>query len=102
MKVDDQQAVRDRVAALMVEWSPSRTPSLAGEKEQGYMEAIATADLIAAEAKLNLHRWIDAARRGGVSWTDIGEALGISKQAAQQRFKMIDKSRPKGNATPIT
>lgn len=27
-----------------------------------------------------------AMRRDGASWTDIGHALGISRQAAQQRF----------------
>ena len=30
--------------------------------------------------------FVDQARRSGGSWTDIGRALGVSKQAAQQRF----------------
>jgi len=30
--------------------------------------------------------FVDQARRAGASWTDIGGALGVSKQAAQQRF----------------
>src|SRR5215218_5914931 len=30
--------------------------------------------------------FVDQARRSGASWTDIGRALGVSKQAAQQRF----------------
>ncbi|MGO1563143.1 MAG: hypothetical protein ACTHW7_15110 [Actinomycetaceae bacterium] len=29
---------------------------------------------------------VTEAREAGASWTEIGEALGISKQAAQQRF----------------
>jgi hypothetical protein len=37
-------------------------------------------------AQLNLHRRVRSARRGGHSWAAIGYALGISRQAAQQRF----------------
>jgi hypothetical protein len=29
---------------------------------------------------------IQAARWGGISWDRIGEALGVSRQAAQQRY----------------
>jgi hypothetical protein len=31
-------------------------------------------------------RFVEDARRGGCSWTEIGGVLGVSKQAAQQRF----------------
>jgi Clp amino terminal domain, pathogenicity island component len=30
--------------------------------------------------------FIDAARRGGCSWSQIGSALGVTRQAVQQRF----------------
>ncbi|PRY42422.1 Clp protease N-terminal domain-containing protein [Umezawaea tangerina] len=30
--------------------------------------------------------FVDEARRSGASWTDIGESIGVSKQAAQKRF----------------
>ncbi|MGH3489940.1 MAG: Clp protease N-terminal domain-containing protein [Actinopolymorphaceae bacterium] len=30
--------------------------------------------------------YVDEARQGGASWTDIGAALGVTRQAAQQRF----------------
>jgi hypothetical protein len=30
--------------------------------------------------------FVDQARRAGASWTDIGEYMGVSKQAAQKRF----------------
>jgi ATP-dependent Clp protease ATP-binding subunit ClpA len=32
---------------------------------------------------------VDAARASGASWSDIGSALGTSKQAAQQRFAAL-------------
>src|SRR4051812_43216665 len=31
-------------------------------------------------------RFVEDARRGGCSWTEIGGVLGVTKQAAQQRF----------------
>lgn len=34
----------------------------------------------------SLHRWVDAGRHAGLSWSDVGEILGVSRQAAQQRF----------------
>ena len=37
-------------------------------------------------AELVLRREVFAARRQGHSWAAIGYALGVSKQAAQQRF----------------
>lgn len=30
--------------------------------------------------------FVDQARRAGASWTDIGQNMGVTKQAAQQRF----------------
>ncbi len=29
---------------------------------------------------------VDKARKEGASWADIGQAIGVSRQAAQQRF----------------
>lgn len=37
-------------------------------------------------AGLLLHRSVAAARSGGHSWQAIGEVLGLTRQAAQQRF----------------
>ncbi|WP_285744487.1 Clp protease N-terminal domain-containing protein [Lentzea sp. NBRC 105346] len=36
--------------------------------------------------------FVDEARRTGASWTDIGESIGVSKQAAQKRF--VPKESP--------
>jgi hypothetical protein len=37
-------------------------------------------------AELHLRRRVLIARRGGHSWAAIGLMLGVSRQAAQQRF----------------
>jgi len=44
----------------------------------------ANRDLKLAEAMLR--RQVGAARRAGHSWAAIGLALGVTRQAAQQRF----------------
>lgn len=41
--------------------------------------------------------FVDQARRAGASWSDIGRSMGVSKQAAQQRF--VAKSQTP--ATPL-
>jgi hypothetical protein len=66
------QTVRDR--------SPGATPvdQLAAAAElQG--EVATLADLV-------LGHFVEAARQSGTPWSKIGEALGVSKQGAQQRF----------------
>lgn len=40
-----------------------------------------------------LDHFVQAARQDGCSWAQIGEALGVSKQAAQQRHGASDKPR---------
>lgn len=87
MRIVEQQVIRDHTAALVVDWAARRDPPFTGESADGFVEAITVAHLVADEGRTQLHRWIDAARRTGLSWTDIGAALGISKQAAQQRFR---------------
>lgn len=41
---------------------------------------------VAAAAEDQLTRTARAARHAGASWTQIGDALGITRQAAQQRW----------------
>ena len=90
MKIAEQQAIRKSTAAVLVEWANNRQPPFTGEVADEFKDAITAAHLVADEGRLDLQRWVDAARRSGLSWTDIGGALGISKQAAQQRFKLDD------------
>ncbi|MFM7350228.1 MAG: hypothetical protein ACKO01_12205 [Erythrobacter sp.] len=82
-----EQEIRDQTAAVMIAWAQGCEPPFTGDTPEGYREAIAAAHCIADEGRLILHRWVDAARRTGMSWAEIGAVLGISKQAAQQRFR---------------
>src|SRR3954463_16564226 len=48
--------------------------------------AVEVADDVRGVADELLDRYVAAARENGRSWSEIGTALGVSKQAAQQRF----------------
>lgn len=90
MRIAEEQMIREKTAALVVDWASGRRPPFTGETSEGFDEVINIAYLVADEGRISLHRWVDAARRSGLSWTAIGDALGISKQAAQQRFRSTE------------
>jgi ATP-dependent Clp protease ATP-binding subunit ClpA len=48
--------------------------------------AVTFADLAGKAADAMVDHYVEAARASERSWTDIGERLGVSKQAARQRF----------------
>jgi hypothetical protein len=45
-----------------------------------------------ARSERQISEAVDAARRAGISWKRIGVELGISAQAAQQRYGSVPKS----------
>jgi hypothetical protein len=96
--LSEQQVIRDKTAAIVLDWANNQRPPFTGDNPEGFAEAITVAHLVADEGRIGLHRWVDAARRSGLSWTEVGAALGISKQAAQQRFKPVDVEEPDGNS----
>jgi hypothetical protein len=52
------------------------------------------ADRLRARGDELLDQFVDAARSTGASWSEIGSALGTSKQAAQQRFAALAAAPP--------
>lgn len=48
--------------------------------------AMVAADHLGELADHLIGHFVDQARRSGASWTDIGRAMGVSKQAARKRF----------------
>jgi hypothetical protein len=49
-------------------------------------DAVLLADHIGEVADSLIGHFVDRARRGGASWTEIGASMGVTKQAAQKRF----------------
>lgn len=86
MKTTEERELRAKAAALVLEWATGREPPFKGETKEEFAAVITAADVVADEARHRLMQWVTAGRRAGMSWTEIGETLGISKQAAQQRF----------------
>jgi Clp amino terminal domain, pathogenicity island component len=48
--------------------------------------AVTTAEQLGEVADHLIGHFVDQARRAGASWTDIGQSMGVTKQAAQKRF----------------
>jgi hypothetical protein len=49
-------------------------------------EAVFAAEYLGEIADHLIGHFVDQARGGGSSWTDIGKSMGVTKQAAQKRF----------------
>ena len=51
---------------------------------------LAKTQAVVSQADAAVHDYVDVLRSRGISWTRIGEALGVSKQAAWERFSGED------------
>jgi ATP-dependent Clp protease ATP-binding subunit ClpA len=49
-------------------------------------DAFSVSATLSEESDSLLGHFVDQARRSGATWNEIGEAMGVSKQAAQKRF----------------
>ncbi|HUR17168.1 MAG TPA: Clp protease N-terminal domain-containing protein [Candidatus Limnocylindrales bacterium] len=58
--------------------------------------AAATVEEVTDAADALLSHFVDRTRRAGHSWTEIGAALGVTKQAVQKRFTGDEKRNPRG------
>lgn len=68
-------------------------PKMAGWTERPddeLLKSLARAQVIASQVDASVHQRVDILRSRGMSWTRIGEALGVSKQAAWERFSGED------------
>lgn len=54
------------------------------------LASLARIQAVAAQVDAAVHDYVDTLRGRGISWTRIGEALGVSKQAAWERFSGED------------
>ncbi|MCV7066255.1 ATP-dependent Clp protease ATP-binding subunit [Mycolicibacterium farcinogenes] len=73
--------------------NPVRLDDLIGAIKKAHTEpldqlidAVIAADALGDIADHLIGHFVDQARRSGASWTDIGKAMGVTKQAAQKRF----------------
>ena len=78
--------IRNTAGNIALAWYAAKKGEFRGDSPRDYAEMISASHIAADESRLALHRWVDAGRRASLSWADIGQLIGISKQAAQQRF----------------
>lgn len=68
----------------------------------GDLERLADAMIVGAHlgdlADHLIGHYVDEARRAGRSWTEIGQSMGVSKQAARKRFNPKDPGTPAPDA----
>src|SRR5690348_3182392 len=60
--------------------------STAGTPLDQVSAAVQTSEHLGEVADHLIGHFVDQARRAGASWTEIGQSMGVSKQAAQKRF----------------
>jgi hypothetical protein len=72
------EALAEAMGQLGVAAEPQSVPD--------YLELIRVASGIETQARSLLHEAVSSARSAGATWSAVGSTLGMSKQAAQQRF----------------
>ena len=61
-------------------------------------DAVAVSTQLGEQSDHLIGHFVDQARRSGASWSQIGTSMGVSKQAAQQRF--VPRGAPKEPFAP--
>jgi hypothetical protein len=89
------ESADDIVRRSLSEAIAAADPTLAQRLEHqpdSYLDLIDLTSRGAEEASQLLYSAVTSARQAGVSWERIGQRLGMSRQAAQQRFgRIVDK-----------
>jgi hypothetical protein len=75
----EQLSMRDALASLVDEEEPGSSDPLTREEA---LELLALGEVIARKAAYGRQLTVRSARAAGASWSQIGAALGISKQSA--------------------
>jgi len=80
-----EEKVHDGLARLVDDITPGLIDRLATDPS-AYSELITASELVATRAEGLLAETVLSARHAGLTWAQVGKALGIDGQAAQQRF----------------
>ena len=86
MEFAAEQEIRARAGGLALAWYEEKNGPFVGKDPQAYRDMVLASHIATEESRIALQRWVEAARRAGLAWSEIGALIGISKQAVQQRF----------------
>jgi hypothetical protein len=81
------------IIAQEPESEPESAPRVGGWDEQpddALLANLGRLQAVVSQVGAALHNHVDMLRARGVSWTRVGEALGVSRQAAWERFSGED------------
>lgn len=84
MRHSDKQI--DQAAQRFKELADALDPDTAEVEDLDDLHAVATASQAVQADEARLHAAVRAAREHGRSWNQLATALGVSRQAARQRF----------------
>ncbi len=82
---EEAEGIRDAITEAVLATPPGLRDSLEDDP-QAYLRLVASTRVAAEQTSRLLREAIDGARAAGHSWDTIGRLLGVSRQAAQQRF----------------
>ena len=86
--------IRNTAGNIALAWYSAKKGEFRGDSPRDYAEMISASHIAADESRLALHRWVDAGRRASLSWADIGQLIGTSKQAAHRGSAVRPILRP--------
>ena len=81
----EMDRIREGIAAAVLDAPEGLADSLEHDA-QGYLRLVEASRVGAEEASRLLREAVQGARAAGHSWDTVGRVLGVSRQAAQQRF----------------
>jgi hypothetical protein len=93
---DEAERIREAVAAAVTAGREDLVEQLETDPES-YLVLLDAAQVGAGETTRMLREAVTSARNAGHSWEAIGGVLGISRQAAQQRFGGAEAPEAHGN-----
>jgi len=85
LSTGETTALREAIAAAVLT-APAGLGAALADDPQAYLRLVAATRTAAQETSRLLREAVDGARHAGHSWDTIGRLLGVSRQAAQQRF----------------
>lgn len=85
LTADEETAVRDAVAEAVL-GTPAGLRTALESDPDAYLRLVSASRTAAEETSRLLRDSINGARGAGHSWDAVGRVLGVSRQAAQQRF----------------
>ena len=91
----------NRTESAAEQWLDQLDPSTTVARDARHFRRIIAANAALTEAQTELDEAVAAARAAGDSWFTIGAALGVSRQAAQQRFGSPDAAANPAHAVNV-